>query len=158
MQVHIVNHDLVQSAMELPDVYLKSDIREIAQLLSIFMQKWQRENCIDRHQNHPIYKHYLGDWNNVLHLIIYWNFLLVEYHYRFGRHHMHEYTKNGMLLKFNVHNEIYCGDEWKPIYVFGKERSTENVPQLYQKLIREKSKTIKMEWTDRDVPKWFERD
>ena len=157
MQVHIVNHDLVQSAMELPDVYLKSDIRDIAQLMSIFMQKSQRENCIDRHQNHPIYKHYLGDFNNVLHLIIYWNFLLVEYHYRFGRHHMHEYTKNGILLKFNVNNEIYR-DEQKPIYVFGKERSTEHVPQLYQNLIREKSKTIKMEWTNRDVPKWFERD
>lgn len=147
--------DLVKSAQSLDDLRLNKQITEINQILLTYV------NGSGGHSEHPVNKWYRTE-NGIAFLCEYSSYLCGEYYYRFKKHHMGEYTNFGLCEELNVDDEIcYI----KPVYIKGQRNkdqiiTTENVDELYQKLLCDKWDNDKVapKWTNRDTPEFYHKE
>lgn len=156
-------NDLVKSAMSLCDIRLSKQVVEICQLMMIRVNKRNFKHCPNQgHETHPIYKYYLEEND-------YWDFLLryglalcEEYEYRFNKFHMSYFTLKGFdeeIIQLVPPKYIF------PAYIKGQRNkdqiiTTENVDELYQKLLCDKWDNDKVapKWTNRDTPEFYHKE
>lgn len=132
--------DVKRSAESLDDLRLNKQITEINQILLTYI------NGSGGHINHPVNKWYKS-FQGIEFLLEYQSSLCREYLYRFDKFHMGLFTYTGLEVNF------LCGGfhlspsddslDFKPAYIkgqVGKNQiiTTENVGELYQKLLCEK--------------------
>lgn len=152
MNIFFLDKSPMFSAQYQCDKHVVKMILESAQLLSTVQRIYNCHNDMlykATHINHPCTQWVKSSYSNYVWLLIHFFYLNLEYNYRYNKNH-----KSFSL--FSLLSAIPADLPKTPLQLNLKVTDNDHpdIVQSYRNYYKNKSKTIKMNWTNRKIP-WF---